>query len=103
MSPQDPKKRHRLSPNNTRDPTILSQTTKLQRPLCEFLEIQFAMIFRHVLSARDTVNLHMRVVFQIRQQLGRDEEVLCGVGAARNVDDPRMNHTGCKNVSLAFL
>lgn len=39
-------------------------------------KIKLTLPFRHILSRSNTMHLHIRVILQIRQKFGRDEEIL---------------------------
>ena len=56
-------------------------------------KIKLALPFRHILSRSDTMHLHIRVILQIRQKLGRDEEILWRVFWASDIHHAWMHHT----------
>ena len=58
----------------------------------QLLEVQLVVLVRHMLAARDTVDLHLRVKLQVIEQLRRDEEVLTCTLAACDIDHAFVYH-----------
>ena len=60
--------------------------------LCQALEVEVCPLVWHVLTARDTMNLHLLMELQVIEQLRRDQEILaCTLGTC-NVHHALVNH-----------
>lgn len=55
-------------------------------------EIELAALAGHMFAAGDAQDAHLGVVAEAREELGRDEEVLRRVLAARNLDHALVHH-----------
>lgn len=78
----------KCSSNHSRDPPLHPQG-----PDSQTLEIQLLVVFRHVLSACNAMDLHARIVFQVGQKFRRDQEILRSVLGASDVDHAGMDKT----------